>query len=183
MVFVRFGYNTGKESSLAHPAVVVGHYDDLVVVVPLTGDDGGNLSKDLEKTVVRYPKDGKIMRKNGIAEIHQIRCISKNRITKDMNVNVQDYILPNTVVDTINGTFGSLGTFLNYGDNLLKAIEAKITYHYAPDILFELMRYRKEVEMLKQEKLNLEAKLKEITASLPRVAPTDEESMYGKETK
>ncbi|MBL4952201.1 type II toxin-antitoxin system PemK/MazF family toxin [Neobacillus sp. YIM B02564] len=101
-VFVDFGLNAGREASLPHPAIVIQNFKDLVLVAPTTSNDGGALDPSIEKVILSVPGDGVIFPQDTLIELHQMRCVAKNRIINDLKVNVDQYIVPNRVVDTLN---------------------------------------------------------------------------------
>lgn len=100
-VFVDLGFNVGKEASMVHPAIIVKNFKEFTIIVTTTSDDSPELG-ELEKMVIHVPKDGTVFPGDDLVELHQIRCIGKNRIIKNLNQNVKDYILPNIQIDNLN---------------------------------------------------------------------------------
>ncbi|MCQ6281075.1 type II toxin-antitoxin system PemK/MazF family toxin [Bacillus sp. EB600] len=148
-VFVDFGLNAGRESSLPHPAIVIHNFKDLVLVAPTTSEDDGLLDKEIEKVIISVPKDGIVFPQDTIIELHQMRCVSKNRIINDLNCNVDQYIVPNDTVDELNKKMKT--TVIPYGANLKQVIEAKLCYHYAPDIFHQNIHLNTVIEQLQKE--------------------------------
>jgi len=158
-VFVNFGHNMGREASLPHPAIIVKNFKHLAVVVPTTSKDDSDLG-DLEKLLIYCPKDGNVFPEDDVVEIHQMKCISKNRIINDLGKNVRDYILPNEQIDSLNqiisDRLGTLGlklerNMINYGSDLRKIIDIMIMFHYAPDSFEALARLQYEFENVTYE--------------------------------
>lgn len=169
-VFVNLGYNVGKEASMPHPAIIIKNFKDLAIVVTTTSDDGAELG-ELEDMIIHCPQDGKVFPSDDIIEIHQIRCIGKNRIIRDLNENVKDYILPNPQVDQLNAIINKrLSTIgvklqnpvLSYGTDLRTIIDAMIGFHYAPDTFNLLMKNQSEFENLARENQKLKEKLESL---------------------
>ncbi|MFE8701082.1 type II toxin-antitoxin system PemK/MazF family toxin [Cytobacillus sp. FJAT-54145] len=159
-VFVDFGYNIGREASMKHPAIVVAQFKELLIVAPETSDDGRPFSPDIEKVVIKCPKDGSVFMKDTIVELHQLRCIAKNRIIKDLGVSAKNYVLPNPLVDQLN--LGFPRPMLSYGTDLEKTIELKVAWHYAPDVFHHMMHLMNQVEALEEENAELKAQLAEL---------------------
>jgi mRNA-degrading endonuclease toxin of MazEF toxin-antitoxin module len=165
LVYADLGLNVGRESSFPHPCIVLYNFKDLLLVVPTTTDDGGAIEKNIEKVIITCPKDGTIFLTDTIIELHQIRCIGKNRIIRDYGHNVSDYILPNDSIDKINKTI-QVGEGIPYGTNLLKVIEAKLAYHYAPDIYHSFIQAKQIIKQLEEEKRVLEEEKRELEERL-----------------
>jgi mRNA-degrading endonuclease toxin of MazEF toxin-antitoxin module len=173
-VFVNLGYNVGKEASMPHPAIIVKNFRDLAIVVTTTSDDGTNLG-ELEDMVIHCPKDGKVFPNNDIVELHQIRCIGKNRIIRNLNQNVKDYILPDNQVDQLNKIIekrlSTIGVklqnpVLSYGTDLRTIIDIMISFHYAPDTFNDMVMLKSNVEKLEKDKQDLTEKLESLTEEL-----------------
>lgn len=175
-VFIDLGYNIGREASMAHPAIILKNFKDLVVVVPTTTDDGANMG-ELEKMLIHCPKDNDIFPGDDIIELHQIRTIGKNRILKNFGKNVKDYTLPSEEVDTLNQiirdrtiTWGYRDGIIPYGTDLRSIIELMIMFHYSPSVFETLVLKHLEVQKLQVQNHKLKA---EIELSIPskQVAP------------
>lgn len=84
---------------------MVAKFNDFLIVAPETSDDGKPFSKDVEKVVIKCPMDGQVFLKDTVVELHQLRCIAKNRVIKDLGVSTKNYVLPNLLVDQLNQGF------------------------------------------------------------------------------
>ena len=168
-VFVNFGYNIGREASMPHPAIIVKNFKHLAIVVPTTSDDGANLG-ELEKLTIHCPNDnGKgIFPSDDIVEIHQIRCIGKNRIIRDLGVNVKDYILPNSQVDVLNQTISDRLTSIGYTKDFLSIpyntdlrtiIDIMLSFHYSPELFKTILETQRDLRNLEIQVQSLESEL------------------------
>lgn len=160
-VFVDFGVNVGKETSIPHPAIVVYNFAETMIVVPTTSDDGSTFTDEMEDALIRCPADGSIFPNNTIINLHQIRCIAKNRIISDLGCNVDNYILPNTIIDELNKRIGF--NYIPYHTNLKICIEMKIAQLYTPEIFHQNIKLKEELE-------NLKATVEELQKSMTEAA-------------
>jgi len=151
-VLVDFGYGIDRELFQPHPAIVIGEFQELLVVVPTNSDDGQSVHPDIRKALLKVPSDRSptnttpIFPKRTIINLHQVRHISKNRVTKDLYCNVRNYILPNVTIDSINQYLPH--AILQDGDHLLRAIMVKLAHLYAPDMLFEIHHLHTQIGSL-----------------------------------
>jgi mRNA-degrading endonuclease toxin of MazEF toxin-antitoxin module len=175
-VFVDLGYNIGQEGAMPHPCIVLYNFIDLLIVVPTTSNTGhkiSNMEPDIQKVNLVVPKDGIIFPNETIIQLHQIRVVSKNRILKDLNCNVRDYIPMNEWIDQVNVGLKAPG-LIPYGTDLQKVLEMKVCFHYAPDVFHQMLRLRQQVETLEQEKRTLTHQLDELRKTYEQVAPWKE---------
>jgi hypothetical protein len=163
-VLVDFGYGIDRELIQPHPAIVLGDFQEILVVVPTNTDDGTVFHGDVKKAIIRIPSDNTqpfghqpIFPKNTIINLHQIRHISKNRIQKDLYCNVKDYIVPNNVIDELNRYLPYPA--LQYGDHLMQVIMVKLAHLYSPDLLHQIKRLSAQMK-------NLTSQLSILTAQL-----------------
>ncbi|WP_252251332.1 type II toxin-antitoxin system PemK/MazF family toxin [Clostridium sp. VAP52] len=78
--------NIGRELSLTHSGIVIADYNGMVIVIPITSQKEFGLTKlspDIQKSTIpllhsEYPD----IETDSYVLIHQIRAVSKNRITK-----------------------------------------------------------------------------------------------------
>lgn len=146
-VFVDFGTgNIGKETSLPHPAFILYNFTETAIVVPTTSDDGSTFTPEMEKALIRCPKDGCVFPEDTIINLHQIRAIGKNRIISDLNCSSKDYILPNCSIDNIN-KYLSIGS-IPYGTDLKKCLELKFSELISPDVYFKMVKLEQRVKEL-----------------------------------
>ncbi|MBS4191204.1 type II toxin-antitoxin system PemK/MazF family toxin [Bacillus sp. FJAT-49705] len=87
MLSIDFGVtNIGREFSLTHTGIVIADYTSMVVVVPLTSQNSINLDKvptNIKKTFIPvYKKDYPQLENDSYIQVHQIKSVSKNRITR-----------------------------------------------------------------------------------------------------
>ncbi|WP_016994788.1 type II toxin-antitoxin system PemK/MazF family toxin [Lysinibacillus boronitolerans] len=87
LLSIDFGVtNIGREFSLTHTGIVIADYSGMVVVLPITSQDSVDLSKvpnDIKKSFIPVSKvECQDLAKDSYVLIHQIRAVSKNRITK-----------------------------------------------------------------------------------------------------
>ncbi len=172
-VFVDFGYGIDRELFQPHPAIVLGEFQELLVVAPTNTDDGAVFHGDIKKAMIRIPNDDyrlpghrSIFPKNTIINLHQIRHISKNRIQKDLYCNVKNYITPDNVIDELNSYFPY--PILRHRDNLLRAIMMKLAHLYSPDSLYEIKRLQDHISSLTSQITSLSSQvetLKQVAAS------------------
>lgn len=98
--------NIDRELSLTHTGIVLADYTGMVIVVPMTSQTSieyDNLAPDIQNDVIPiYKKDYSQIENDSYILMHQMRVISKNRITK-------------------KGIIGSLA-----GTEVMKNIELKI---------------------------------------------------------
>lgn len=158
-VYVDFGCNVGKETSIPHPAIVIYNFAETMIVVPTTSDDGSPFTEEMENALIHCPKDGNIFPQDTIINLHQIRCISKNRIISDLQCSVQDYFLPNQKIDELNRRIGHM--IIPYRANLKTCIEIKLTHLYSPNVFHELRTSNRQIEILEERIFELEKKTRE----------------------
>lgn len=87
LLSIDFGVtNIGREFSLTHTGIVIADYSGMVVVLPITSQDSVDLSKipnDIKQSFIPISKvECPDLAKDSYVLIHQIRAVSKNRITK-----------------------------------------------------------------------------------------------------
>lgn len=114
VVSVDFGVsNIGTELSLLHLAVVISNYPNIAVVVPLTSQkDIKSISPDITKDFIPiYKKDYPFLDSDSYIMPHQIRAISKNRVTG--------------IIDSISGTDVMYNLELKLYNSLTKFIKKK----------------------------------------------------------
>lgn len=162
-VFVDYGYGVDRELFQPHPAIVLGDFNELLVVVPTNSDEGSKVSGTIEKALIRVPNDNKpttkkpVFPKDTIINLHQVRHISKNRVVTDLRANVKSYEMPQHKIDQLNRYLPY--PVLKPGDNLHKVIMVKLAHLYFPDILFENKRLQDQIT-------ELEANVKLLTSQL-----------------
>ncbi|MGD6876769.1 type II toxin-antitoxin system PemK/MazF family toxin [Bacillus infantis] len=134
MVSIDFGTsNIDRELSLTHTGIVLADYTGLMVVVPITSQTSmefNNLAEDIQNDVIPiYSRDYSQVENDSYILMHQIRTVSKNRITK-------------------NGIVGSLA-----GTHIMKEIENKLLkmmlFDYYEEQQSKIESLEKEIEMLK----------------------------------
>lgn len=152
-VLIDFGYGVDRELFQPHPAIVLGDFQELLVVAPTNSNDGAVFHGDIQKAIIRVPNDDTKVRghrpifpKDTIINLHQIRHVSKNRVQKDLYCNVNTYIFPNNSIDDLNRYFPY--PILQHGDNLLRAIMMKLAHLYSPDSLHEIKRLQNQITLL-----------------------------------
>lgn len=154
-VLVDFGYGIDRELFQPHPAIVIGDFKELLVVVPTNSDDGSSFPGDLEKALIRIPTDSHpskkypIFPKDTLINLHQIRHISKNRVKKDLRANVKLYNMPKSNITQLNGYLPY--PVLNHGDSLHRAIMVQLAQIYSPDVLFEIKRLQDHITTLEAQ--------------------------------
>lgn len=78
--------NIGRELSFTHSGIVIADYVGVVVVVPITSQKEFGLNKlspDIQQVIIPiYNKDYPQIQEDSYILMHQIRAVSKNRITK-----------------------------------------------------------------------------------------------------
>jgi len=116
IISVDFGVsNIGTELSLLHLAVVISDYPNIVVVVPLTSQkdtEGKSISPDITKDFIPiYQKDYQFLDSDSYIMPHQIRAVSKNRVTG--------------IIDSISGTEAMYNLELKLYNSLTKFIKKK----------------------------------------------------------
>lgn len=87
LISVDFGTsNIGKEFSLTHTAIVITDFPGFVTVAPLTSQTDRqleNLPEAIKNVVIPvFKKDYPVLESDSYILIHQIKSVSKNRITK-----------------------------------------------------------------------------------------------------
>ncbi|EMI10877.1 uncharacterized protein YifN (PemK superfamily) [Anoxybacillus tepidamans] len=87
LLSIDFGVsNIGRELSYVHTGIVIDDYPSIVVVVPMTSkkDSGlNNISDEIKKCIIPVlKKDYPEIKEDSYILTHQIRAVSKNRITK-----------------------------------------------------------------------------------------------------
>lgn len=100
---VDFGVtNIGHELSYTHSGIVIADYDKIVTVIPLTSikkykniNDYPSSIKDMMIPI--YHNDYEVIQEDSYIMIHQIRTVSKNRITKTIGTLKDTDIL--TIID------------------------------------------------------------------------------------
>jgi len=175
-VFVDLGYNVGDEGSLPHPAIVLRNFKDMMVVIPTTSNDNNKILRmepDIQKMNLVVPADGTIFPNETILQLHQIRIISKNCIIKDLGCNIENYIPKNDWIDQVNAGL-KCSELIPYGINLLKVLEMKLCAHYAPDMFHQILKLKKQVQQLEEEKQTLVRQLEELGAPHQQIAPSTE---------
>ncbi|MFO1442793.1 type II toxin-antitoxin system PemK/MazF family toxin [Bacillus sp. Bva_UNVM-123] len=125
--------NIDRELSLTHTGIVLADYTGFVLVVPITSQSSlefENLAPDIQKDIIPiYKMDYNQIENNSYILIHQMRVVSKNRITK-------------------KGIIGSLA-----GTEIMKVIEDKlikiIAFDYYNSQQEKILSLEKEIENLK----------------------------------
>ncbi len=154
-VLIDFGYGIDRELFQPHPAIILADFEEMIAVVPTTSDDGSGFNEKVKKAIIQIPNDtpldGKkpIFPKPTIINLHQIRVVSKNRVQINLNCNVQNYILPDSVINQLNRYLPY--PVLQNGDHLLQAIEVKISHLYAPDTLYQIKNLHNDVKRLQAD--------------------------------
>lgn len=87
MLSIDFGVtNIGREFALTHTGIVIADYTNMVVVIPMTSQEGvelSNLPSDIRDSLISiYKKDYSQIENDSYIMPYQIRVVSKNRITK-----------------------------------------------------------------------------------------------------
>ncbi|MDR7315328.1 type II toxin-antitoxin system PemK/MazF family toxin [Brevibacillus nitrificans] len=168
-VNVDFGYGMDKEMMTAHPAIVVYDLPYDVVVIPTTSDDGIPVSTEIKKSVIHCPSDkAGIFPKDTLLYLHQVRMVSKNRIIKNLGCNVKDYVVPQNIIDELNKYLPH--PVIPQNADLLKCIEWKLAYLYAPESVHEVKRLNEQIKVM-QEQLAMF----EVQEALMQVAPKVQE--------
>jgi hypothetical protein len=169
-VLVDFGYGIDRELFQPHPAIVLGDFQELLVVAPTNSDDGAVFHVDIKKAIIRVPNDDTkvpghrpIFPKDTIINLHQIRYVSKNRVHRDLYCNVNNYIVPSDVINELNRYLPY--PVLQHGDHLLRAIEMKLTHLYAPDALHEIKRLNTQITAFNSQIAVLNAQMEAAAAT------------------
>jgi len=164
-VFVDFGYGVDRELFQPHPAIVLGDFNEMIVVVPTNSEEGDEVfSSEIKKAIVSVPSDATgvkghfpIFPKDTLINLHQIRHVSKNRVQKDLKCNAKNYIVPNHVIDQINTHLPY--PILQYGDHLYRVLMVKLAHIYSPDTLHVIKRLQSQIASLSAQVTTLSAKL------------------------
>lgn len=133
MLSIDFGTsNIDRELALTHTGIVLADYTGMVIVVPITSQtslDLNKLSPDIKGDIIPIlKKDYPQIENDSYILMHQLRCISKNRITK-------------------TGIIGSISN-----TKILEEIELKFTKICAFDYF---MLQRRKIEDLEEQIANL----------------------------
>ncbi|GGG16575.1 type II toxin-antitoxin system PemK/MazF family toxin [Paenibacillus aceti] len=163
-VMINFGYGIDRELFQPHPAIVLKDFQELIVVVPTTSDDGSEFNDEVKKAIIQVPSDRgwfpsrpPIFPRDTIINLHQVRVVSKNRVTSDLRCSVRDYVVPPQVIDKLNKYFPY--PVLKHSDHLLRTIEMKLAHLHSPDSLYEIKRLQDEISRLNSQIADLNEEL------------------------
>jgi mRNA-degrading endonuclease toxin of MazEF toxin-antitoxin module len=111
LLSVDFGTsNIGREFSLTHTSVVIHDLPGFIIVIPLTSQKDkqlDNLPKEIKEIIIPvYKKDYPVLENDSFILTHQIKSVSKNRITKEIGTFSKNKVL-NTIEDMIYNRFSS----------------------------------------------------------------------------
>lgn len=130
--------NIDRELSLTHTGVVLADYTGMVIVVPITSQSSieySNLSQDIQNDIIPiYTSDYPQIKNDSYVLMHQLRVVSKNRITK-------------------KGIIGSLSN-----TDIMKKIEEKFMKIIAYDYYIQQQTKIKRLEEIINSKETVEIK-------------------------
>jgi len=102
--------NIGKEFCLTHTSIVLYDFPGFVVVIPLTSQKDkqlNNLPQEIRDVIIPiYKTDYSILENDSYILVHQIKSVSKNRITKEIGSLTKTEIM-NDIENTIYNIFSS----------------------------------------------------------------------------
>lgn len=102
--------NIGKEFCLTHTSIVLYDFPGFVVVIPLTSQKDkqlNNLPQEIRDVIIPiYKTDYSILQNDSYILVHQIKSVSKNRITKEIGSLTKTEIM-NDIENTIYNIFSS----------------------------------------------------------------------------
>lgn len=102
--------NIGREFSLTHTSIVLYDFPGFIVAIPLTSQKDkqlNNLPQEIKDVIIPiYKADYPILENDSYILIHQIKSVSKNRITKEIGSLAKTEIL-NDIENTTYNIFSS----------------------------------------------------------------------------
>jgi mRNA-degrading endonuclease toxin of MazEF toxin-antitoxin module len=129
--------NMGREFSLTHTSVVIDDFSGFVVVIPLTSQKDkqlDNLPQEIKDVIIPvYKKDYPILENDSYILTHQIKSVSKNRITKEIGTFAKTEIL-NNIENIIYNRFSSYikkcnDDHINKLNNEVEQLKSKVTLY------------------------------------------------------
>lgn len=136
LISIDFGTsNIGKEFSLTHTAIVITDYPGFLTVIPLTSQTDKqleNLPVPIKRVIIPvFKKDYPVLESDSFILTHQIKSVSKNRITKTIgslsktkimdNIEEMLYAIQSPYVKKLNND--EIASLKNEIKNLKKLIE------------------------------------------------------------
>jgi mRNA-degrading endonuclease toxin of MazEF toxin-antitoxin module len=151
LLLIDFGHhNIGREFSYPHIGIVLANYYRMLIVAPVTSDEGKTYPPDIEKSIVHARcSEYSQFRKDSLILAHQIRVIDKNRVINDLH---------QTIAKT----------------DLMKDVEEILMNTLSPYQSNEYQRRLEEKEQEVEDLREVVAQLQERVSFLQQAAPTSE---------